>query len=125
MGRSRSEGFAYLGSWPSFRSENLVLFQECTGAPLDEVVDHQGSLDGVRDAARWLAELHLSSVQLPRTFDTLREVASTHAWAAAVGRHSPQLLKPAQRLASLWATIGPPRHRVRRCRSTRISMPGT
>ena len=88
--------------------ENLVLFQECTGTPLDEVVDHRGALDGARDAARWLAELHLSSVQLPRTFDTLREVTSTHAWAAAVGRHSPQLLKPAQRLASLWATIGPP-----------------
>ena len=88
--------------------ENLVLFSECTGTPLDELGDSQGSLDGVRDAARWLAELHLSSVQLPRSFDTLREVTSTHAWAAAVGRHSPQLLQPAQRLASLWATIGPP-----------------
>lgn len=88
--------------------ENLVLFQECTGTPLDQLVDHPDSLDGVRDAARWLAQLHLSSVQLPRTFDTGQEVTSTHAWAAAVGRYSPQLLKPAQRLASLWATIGPP-----------------
>ena len=108
MDRSRPEGIRVPRLLAFVPEENLVLFQECTGTPLDEVVDHRGALDGVRDAARWLAELHLSSVQLPRTFDTLREVTSTHAWAAAVGRHSPQLLKPAQRLASLWATIGPP-----------------
>ena len=90
------------------QEQNLVLYRACTGVPLNESIDNRGSVDGVRDAARWLAKLHMSTVQLPRTFDTEREIASTHAWAAAVGRHSPELLEPAQRLASLWATFGPP-----------------
>ena len=90
------------------QEQNLVLYRACTGVPLNESIDNSGALDGVRDAARWLAKLHMSTVQLPRTFDTEREIASTHAWAAAVGRHSPELLEPAQRLASLWATFGPP-----------------
>jgi hypothetical protein len=90
------------------QEQNLVLYRACTGVPLNESVDNGSSVDGVRDAARWLAKLHLSTVQLPRTFDTEREIASTHAWAAAVGRHRPELFEPAQRLASLWATLGPP-----------------
>ena len=90
------------------REQNLVLYRACTGVPLNEFIDNRDSLGGVRDAARWLAKLHMSTVQLPRTFDTEREIVTTHAWAAAVGRHSPELLEPAQRLASLWATFGPP-----------------
>jgi Phosphotransferase enzyme family len=90
------------------REQNLVLYRACTGVPLNESIYNGGSIDGVRDAARWLAKLHMSAVQLPRTFDTEREVASTHAWAAVVSRHSPKLLEPAQRLSSLWAAPGPP-----------------
>jgi hypothetical protein len=89
------------------REQNVVLYRACTGVPLNQSIDNGSSLDGVRDAARWLAKLHMSTVLLPRTFDTKREVASTHAWAAAVGRHSPELREPAQRLASLWTTFGP------------------
>ena len=90
------------------REQNLVLYRACTGVPLNESIDNSDSIDGVRDAARWLARLHMSTVRLPRTFDTEREIVSTHAWAAAVGRHSPELLVPAQRLASRWATFGSP-----------------
>ena len=90
------------------REQNLVLYRACTGVPLNESIDNSDSLDGVRDAARWLAKLHISTVRLPRTFDTEREIVSTHAWAAAIGQQSPELLVPAQRLASRWATFGPP-----------------
>ena len=88
--------------------ENLVLYRAGTGVPLSQLVENSVSLDGVRDAARWLATLHMSHLQLPRSFDEVREVASTHAWAAVVGGHSPEVLEPAQRLASQWATFGPP-----------------
>ena len=90
------------------REQNVVLYRACTGVPLSESSRDGDALDGVLDAARWLAKLHMSFVELPRNFDTEREVASTHAWAAEVGRHSPEVLQPAQRLASLWATSGPP-----------------
>lgn len=86
--------------------ENLVLYRECTGIPLNEYVGNEGFLEGVRDAARWLAKLHTSSVQLPRTFEVEREVTSTQEWAAVVGRHSPELRESAERLASQWATSG-------------------
>ncbi len=86
--------------------ENLVVYRACTGTPLTELDDRR-ALDGVRDAARWLATLHTSSVPMPRTFDASQEVASTHDWAAAVGRYSPELLEPADRIASLWASSGP------------------
>lgn len=89
------------------REQNLVLYRASTGVPLNESINKVGSIDGVRDAARWLAKLHMSTVQFPRTFDTEREIASTHAWAAALGRHSPELLEPAERLASLWTTVDP------------------
>ena len=87
--------------------KNLVLYRACTGTPLNEVVKSEDLLDGVRDAARWLAKLHTSGVRLPRTFAMEREVASTQEWAAVVGRHSPEVLAPAQRLASRWATFEP------------------
>ena len=84
-----------------------MLFRACIGIPLNELLNNEGWLDGVRDAARWLAKLHTSAVQLPRTFVVEREVVSTQEWAAVIGRHRPQLLEPAQRLASQWATFGP------------------
>ena len=90
------------------RSENLVLFRADTGVPLYQLGDNMASLAGVRDAARWLARLHSSRVQLPRSFDQVKEVASTHEWAAVVGRHSQEVLEPAQWLASSWATSGEP-----------------
>jgi hypothetical protein len=90
------------------RSENLVLFRADTGVPLYQLGDNVASLAGVRDAARWLARLHSSRVQLPRSFDQAKEVASTHEWAAVVGRHRPEVLESAQWLASNWATFGGP-----------------
>lgn len=86
--------------------EHLVLYRACTGTPLNEQMDNENLLDGVRDAARWLAKLHTSAVQLPRTFSVAQEVSSTQEWAAVVGRHSPDVLEPAQRLAGWWATAG-------------------
>jgi Ser/Thr protein kinase RdoA (MazF antagonist) len=90
--------------------EKLVLYRACTGTPLNSLLRNGGpeggSRDGLRNAAGWLAQLHLSSVQLPRSFDTTQEVASTSAWAAVVGQSDPGVLEPAQRLASRWATQG-------------------
>ena len=105
--------------------ESLVLYRACIGIPLNELLDNEGWLDGVRDAARWLATLHTSAVQLPRTFVVEREVVSTQEWAAVIGRHRPQLLEPAQRLASQWAAFGPPEPSGTRFRFTRTSTPHT
>jgi hypothetical protein len=88
------------------REKNLVLYRASTGIPLSQLGDNLASVDGLRDAARWLAKLHMSSVHLPRTFDPVREVGSTHEWAAVVGQHRPEVLEPAQWLASNWATFG-------------------
>jgi aminoglycoside phosphotransferase (APT) family kinase protein len=86
--------------------ENLVLYRACTGTPLNEQMDNESLLDGVRDAARWLAKLHGSAVQLPRTFTVTQEASSTQEWATVIGRHSPEVFEPAQRLASRWAAGG-------------------
>lgn len=85
---------------------HLVLYRASTGVPLGQL-DGPALLDGARDAARWLATLHASRVELPRRFDEAREQLSTHAWAAVIGRHHPEVRQPAQRLAAAWAAGGP------------------
>ena len=97
-----------------------------TGVPLNESIDNSDSLDGVRDAARWLAKLHMSTVRLPRTFDTEREIVSTHAWAAAIGRHRPRTTCAGSAAGfSSGLRSAPLRDLERRCRFTRTSTPGT
>ena len=99
VGRFRvPELLAYLAE------DNVVLYRACRGIPLSQLGETGASLQGVRDAAGWLATLHQSSVQLPRSFDVRREVASAHTWAATIGRHRADVFEPADRLASDWAS---------------------
>lgn len=84
---------------------NLVVLERCLGVPLDELRG-QEAIDGARDAARWLARLHTSTVRLPRAFDMEQEVVSAHEWAETVGRHDPGLRPSAHRLADTWAMFG-------------------
>jgi aminoglycoside/choline kinase family phosphotransferase len=86
---------------------NLVLLQSCAGVRVDELAP-EDAVEGVRDAARWLAELHTSDVELPRRFDVARETASAHDWAAIVGEHVSDQRQDALRLASAWSTVTPP-----------------
>jgi Phosphotransferase enzyme family len=86
---------------------NLVLLQSCPGVRVDELAPDDAA-EGVRDAARWLAKLHTSGVELPRRFDVVRETASAHDWAAIVGDHGQDQRQDALRLASTWSTVTPP-----------------
>lgn len=81
---------------------HLVVLERCPGVPLHELRGLD-AIDGARDAARWLARLHTSTVRLPRTFDVQQEVVSAHEWADTVGRHDPGLRPSAHRLADTWA----------------------
>jgi hypothetical protein len=88
--------------------QHLVLYRAVTGARLDRVRDPDRLDDGVRRAARWLARLHASRVELPRSLSWEREQASSHEWAGLVGARCPELAVPAQRLADRWPTALPP-----------------
>ena len=82
-----------------FRVPQLLASFEAAGAvssgrrgPLDDKIDEVGSVDGVHNTARWLAKLHMSTVQFRRPRRGV--IADTHAWAAAVRRHSQNCLSP-------------------------------
>lgn len=83
---------------------NLVWYRPDGGVPLSQVSERSAAVEGVRDAARWLARLHASGVRLPRRFDFAREVISTRSWADVVAEHDSALGEPAHRLAARWAT---------------------
>jgi len=83
--------------------QHLVLYRAGVGTPLNEV-DEERALDGVRDAARWLARLHRSGARLPRVLDPTQELVSTRQWAELLGRYDKSLDEPAHRLASGWAS---------------------
>jgi aminoglycoside phosphotransferase (APT) family kinase protein len=53
----------------------------------------------LRDAARWLAALHLSRLRLDRTLELTHEIAGAAEWAALVAREHPAAAASATRLA--------------------------
>jgi len=87
----------------------LVLYRAASGVPLSAVQTQSAALDGVRDAAGWLARLHLSRTCLPRAFDTGQEIRTAQQWAEAVAIHDPSLREAAHRLAVRWPTAARPR----------------
>jgi aminoglycoside phosphotransferase (APT) family kinase protein len=96
-GRMRvPEPVAYLAS------QRLVVYRPVDGVPLSEL-DGERAVQGARDAADWLATLHSSGVDLPRTFDLEKEVITTQQWAATIERYDRRLGREARRLASHWA----------------------
>lgn len=86
----------------------LVLYRAGSGVPLSSLLDDAAAEQGVVEAARWLARLHRSGALLPRVLDTTREIGSALQWAATLAAHDAELHRPALRLASRWATVGPP-----------------
>jgi Ser/Thr protein kinase RdoA (MazF antagonist) len=81
----------------------LVVYSHRDGVPLSEVTDAATLLEGMRRAGQWLAALHSCPVSLPRSLSVDREMASTHKWAAAIGRAYPEFAARARRLADGWA----------------------
>jgi aminoglycoside phosphotransferase (APT) family kinase protein len=82
--------------------QRLVLYRHWSGTPLDRM-DPGRAEEGVRRAARWLARLHTSQVELPRRLSLDAEEDSTRQWAAAVGRVDPRLTASAHALSADWA----------------------
>jgi Phosphotransferase enzyme family len=82
---------------------HLVLYRPAEGVPLSELDDWPLAVEATREAARWLARLHTSGLNLPRTLDLGREARSTHQWADMIGSYRRTLFRPAHRLASRWA----------------------
>ncbi|MGH3342478.1 MAG: phosphotransferase family protein [Carbonactinosporaceae bacterium] len=83
-------------------AQRLVLYRHCGGEPLDLITDPMQVDEGVRLAARWLARLHTSDLDLPREWSLAREEHATGDWAALIGRTYPDLAASAQRLATGW-----------------------
>ena len=86
----------------------LVLYRAASGVPMSALPDGAALVDGVLDAARWLATLHRSHVQLPRVLDRTQEIESTRQWAETLGSRDPSLRQPAMTLAMQWAAVGQP-----------------
>jgi Ser/Thr protein kinase RdoA (MazF antagonist) len=81
--------------------QRLVVYRPVDGVPLSEL-DGERAVQGARDAADWLATLHSSGVDLPRTFDLEKEVITTLQWAETIDRFDPSLGREARRLARRW-----------------------
>jgi aminoglycoside phosphotransferase (APT) family kinase protein len=86
------------------RDQRLVLWVASDGMPLDRIKPLADVDMGVRQAARWLARLHASTVVLPRRFSLDEEAANTRRWAATIGSAYPVLADRARRMAVDWVT---------------------
>jgi len=92
--------------------QHLVLYRSAEGTPLNKLHDRSLTCESTREAARWLARLHGSDVDLPRTFDLAKEARNTRLWADMIGGYRRDLFRPAHRLAARW---------VAAARDTRVS----
>ena len=85
-----------LGDFPD---RNLLLMAAAPGIPLSDLLagdDERAAIDGVREAALWLAALHQSPVRIGRPeieWDSLRLFRLAERFAECCGRY-PELLKP-------------------------------
>jgi len=82
--------------------QHMVLYRGCDGAPLDRIAPARLD-EGIAGAARWLARLHSSDVQLPRRLSLEDEARTCRTWAAVIGRVCPALANQVDRLANAWA----------------------
>lgn len=87
----------------------LVVYTPLVGPSLDAHVGTGALLAGLRDAARWLADLHGSALDLPRVLDLDHEADNATIWSATVANGVPELAERATRLAArVRATVPTP-----------------
>ena len=79
----------------------LLVYEPAEGTRLD-LLPEASAIAGAREAARWLAELHGSSIELDRRLDLAHEVDNAGIWAALAAR---RLGPPATGLDRLVAGI--------------------
>jgi len=87
----------------------LVLYEAAQGRPLDRLEGTERT-DGVLAAARWLATMHASAVDLDRKLDLRVETQNLSRWTDLVARERPNAGRAAasllERFASMAEDIG-------------------
>jgi hypothetical protein len=68
----------------------LVVYAPIVGVPLDRLAATPELLVALGGAARWLAVLHRSPLQLDRTLDVAHEMTNARIWAGLVSRRDPR-----------------------------------
>jgi aminoglycoside phosphotransferase (APT) family kinase protein len=83
----------------------MVLCTSLPGVPLDEVSE-PARLDAVASAARWLARLHATSLEMDRVLDLTRELPNLFEWADLVSTRRPPVADVAGRLVERLQACG-------------------
>jgi phosphotransferase family enzyme len=86
----------------------LVVYAPVIGIPLDRPASTPDFSVALDRAARWLATLHRSRLQLDRTLDVMHETTNALTWAGLVAARHPSTGAVAARLTDALQTTRPP-----------------